>query len=125
MSTDSPTPDPEVESGEIIAINPEETSAAAEMEELFSGPEHHAKVLNNKQFQHDMEERKKYAEAAFKLTRLWVWFLIGSTAAQMVMSVFDVGLTENMFITLLTTTTISVLGVWALVGSYLFGKRKS
>ncbi|MCP8894312.1 hypothetical protein KYK29_05170 [Shinella daejeonensis] len=87
------------------------------------GPEHHAKVLNNEQFQQDMQERKKYAEAAFRLTHLWVWFLIGSTAAQMVMSIFDVGLTENMFITLLTTTTISVLGVWALVGSYLFGRR--
>lgn len=124
MSMDSPTPDPEVGSGEIIEINPDETSAAAEMEEVFSGPEHHAKVLNNKQFQQDMEERKKYAEAAFKLTRLWVWFLIGSTAVQMILSAFDKGLSEGMYITLLTTTTVSVLGVWALVGSYLFGRKR-
>ncbi len=124
MNTASPTPDPEVESGEIIAINPEETSAAAEKSEVFGGPEHDAKVLTNKQFAQDMDERKKYAEAAFNLTQLWVWFLIGSTAAQMVMSVFSLGLSEGMFITLLTTTTVSVLGVWALVGSYLFGRRR-
>jgi len=124
MSTESSASDPEVESGEIIQINPEETSAVAEKEETFGDPEHHAKVLTNKQFQQDMAERKKYAEAAFKLTRLWVWFLIGSTAFQMFLSIFDRGLSDSMFVTLLTTTTVSVLGVWALVGSYLFGKRK-
>lgn len=124
MSMDLPTTDPEVESGEIIAINPDETSAVAEKEETFGNPEHHAKVLTNRQFLQDMAERKKYADAAFKLTRLWVWFLIGSTALQMLLSIFEKGLSEAMFITLLTTTTISVLGVWALVGSYLFAKKK-
>jgi hypothetical protein len=124
MSTESPESDPLVASGEIIAINPEETSGAAEKEELFGNPDHHAKVLSNQQFRQDMAERKKYADAAFKLTRLWVWFLIGSTAVQMFLSIWGMGLSEAMFITLLTTTTISVLGVWALVGSYLFGKKK-
>jgi len=122
MSTDSQTPEREP-SEEIISINPEELSAAAEREGTFAGPEHHAKVLSNRQFQQDMEERKKYAEAAFKLTRLWVWFLIGSTALQMLASIWGWGLSELMFVTLLTTTTVSVLGVWALVGSYLFGKK--
>lgn len=98
MSTESPASDPEVESGEIIAINPDETSAVAEREETFGNPEHHAKVLNNKQFQQDMAERKKYADAAFKLTRLWVWFLICSTAMQMLLSIWGLGLSEAMFI---------------------------
>ena len=121
---DSPTPDPEVESGEIIEITPAETSAVAEKEDTFGDPETHAKVLTNRQFQQDMAERKKYALAAFQLTKLWVLFLIGSTAIQMVLSIWGKGLSETMFITLLTTTTVSVLGVWALVGSYLFGRKK-
>ena len=124
MSMDSRTPDPEVESGEIIAINPDKTSGTAEKEETFGDPEHHAKVLTNRQFLQDMAERKKYAVAAFKLTHLWVWFLIGSTAVQMALSLIDKGLSEAMFITLLTTTTASVLGVWALVGNYLFNKKR-
>lgn len=123
MSTDSQTPDEEESSDEIISIDPTELSPAAEREETFGGPEHHLKVLTNRQFQQDMKERKKYADAAFKLTRLWVWFLIGSTALQMLASIWGWGLSELMFVTLLTTTTVSVLGVWALVGSYLFGKK--
>lgn len=124
MNTDSQRPVEIQEQGEIIVIDPDTTSGSKERTQTFRPHDDERKGLENKQFSQDIRERKRYAVAAFRLTRLWVCFLIISTLLQFVFSAFGGGLTEGMYIALVTTTTASVLGVWALVGGYLFGVPK-
>ena len=105
----------------LIEVNPDTTSGALEKRDTFSSLQHQRAGLHNKQLSQDIRERKRYAVAAFRLTRTWVGFLIAATLLQFGLSIIGAGLTEAMFIALVTTTTVSVLGVWALVGGYLFG----
>lgn len=123
MSTDSTASalDDEAPSGPF-EINPEETSGRKEAVETFS---QHARFKQNinRQFRQDMLERRRYAKKAFELTRCWTIFLIAISFAQLGFSIFDKGLNELEFVTLVTTTTGSVLGVWFLVGKYLFEDR--
>jgi hypothetical protein len=124
LNTDSPKPVDIEGASELIIIDPDSTSGSKERKQTFAPHDDERKGLENKQFSQDIRERKRYAVAAFRLTRLWVCFLIISTLLQFVFSAFDSGLTEGMYIALVTTTTTSVLGVWALVGGYLFGFPK-
>lgn len=65
----------------------------------------------------DMDERKLYADRAFAITLVWVFFLVGITVAQFFKGVF--GLSDAQFVTVVTTTTASVFGFMFLVGRYL------
>ena len=67
----------------------------------------------------DMSERIFYADRAFLMACLWVGFIIILTLIQMLMSIWDNGLTDAQFVTVVTTTTASVFGFWMLVGRYL------
>lgn len=109
---------------DVIIVDPETTSGSREKRDTFATHEEERAGLENKQLSQDIRERKRYAIAAFRLTRIWVCFLIVSTFLQFFASFFKAGLTEGMYIALVTTTTASVLGVWALVGGYLFGFPK-
>ncbi|MEO1015436.1 MAG: hypothetical protein AAFX08_09655 [Pseudomonadota bacterium] len=123
VSTDLPTDQLDGEPGgpfEVDVKNPVIASVEGERQE-FESPEEENKYLHNKQFKQDIRERKRYAVAAFRLSSVWVCFLIIATMFQLVLSIWGKGLTEGMFIALATATTTSVLGVWALVGNYLFG----
>ncbi|WP_299437139.1 hypothetical protein [uncultured Rhodospira sp.] len=70
-----------------------------------------------------MEGRKKFAERAFAITVLWVFFLIALPFVQMVFSIWGIGLSDTQFATVVTTTTAAVFGFWALVGRYLFPNK--
>ena len=74
----------------------------------------------------DMEERIIYADRAFLITFIWVLFLMGFPIAQMWVRYHgSEGLTDASFVTVITTTTASVFGFWALVGRYLFEPKNS
>jgi hypothetical protein len=69
----------------------------------------------------DMGERLIYADRAFIMTFIWVIFLMVLPITQLaVRCAGKDGLSDPQFITVITTTTASVFGFWALVGRYLF-----
>lgn len=72
----------------------------------------------------DMSERIYYADRAFLVTLIWVFFLVGLTFAQMLASIWNHGLSDAQFVTVVTTTTASVFGFWLLVGNYLHRDKK-
>lgn len=93
-----------------------------EFEERFLGEERHKTlVIENRHREQEIEQRRVYAERAYGLTQTWVGFIIVVTSVQFALSVMDMGrLTPNEFIAVLTSTTASILGFWALVGRGLF-----
>lgn len=109
-------------------------SGDEELAEFFLTPEqkelHEAalreKTLLNQQFERDMRNREEYANKAFDLTVIWVCFILLLTAAQFlkgwVAKMFPgtLGLDPSEFIAVISSTTVTVLGFWLLVGRYLF-----
>lgn len=105
-----------------------------ELKDLFLTPEqkelHEAslreKTLLNQQFERDMRNREEYSSKAFDLTVIWVVFILLLTAAQFLRgwitraSGAPVGLESGEFIAVISSTTVTVLGFWLLVGRYLF-----
>jgi hypothetical protein len=109
---------------EGIVVDLDELSAADEKDD-FDDPESKRRTrLENDSFAQDMEERKRYALATFWITGLWVLFMAAATAAQMTLSVWDYGLSQASYITLMTSSTATVLGMWGIVGAYLFWRPK-
>ena len=86
----------------------------------------YAEVLKNRQYLRDMKNREEYANKAFALTVVWVCFILLLTALQFfkgwIIKVIGpvVGLDSNEFIAVISSTTVTVLGFWLLVGRYLF-----
>lgn len=97
-------------------------SGEAEREDLFTSESEKERLrLYNISFQQDIDERKRYARRAYKITKIWVWFLIGlSTFHLFCKVVWGRGFEATEFMTVVTTTTGSVFGFWWLVGRYLF-----
>lgn len=114
--------DEEIPSGPF-KIDPADASGETEAAELFSTEEDRFKRRVNDQFEQDMAERKRYANAAFLLTATWMAFLIAVTFGQWIGPFWGKGLGQAEFITICTTTTTSIVGVWYLVGKYLFEDR--
>lgn len=84
-----------------------------EEENLFSQGVSDPSDLNGvilKERVQDMSERIFYADRAF---------LVALTFAQMLASIWEHGLSDAQFVTVVTTTTASVFGFWLLVGNYL------
>lgn len=86
----------------------------------FDTPEEREKHLRNVNLEQDISERRKFADRSFKLTCLWVGFIILSTVAQFILNAIGRGLPTPDFIALITTTSAAVFGFWLLVGRYLF-----
>lgn len=98
-------------------------SGQEEEQFLFSNTVNHPTDLNSVILQErmqDMGERIIFADRAFLITFIWVIFLILLPLIQMIFSCWGKGLSDSQFITVVTTTTASVFGFWALVGRYLF-----
>tara|TARA_B100000446_G_scaffold160992_1_gene160198 strand:+ start:57 stop:467 length:411 start_codon:yes stop_codon:yes gene_type:complete len=108
-----------------LLIDRHPTGAKEALEE-FSSPEEEAKNLENRLRKQDLEQRKEYAERAYGLTQTWVGFIIVITVSQMTFSAMGIGhLESSEFIAVITTTTVTILGFWALVGRGLFGTHQS
>lgn len=101
----------------------DETPTGSEEEaNLFQAPVEDPSDLNpviKRERLQDMSERIFYADRAFLVTLIWVSFLVVMTFSQMLLSIYDHGLSDIQFVTVVTTTTASVFGFWLLVGNYL------
>lgn len=86
----------------------------------FETPEEREKHLRNINLAQDIAERRKFASRSFRLTYIWIIFIILSTIAQFVLNAMRRGLPVPDFIALITTTSAAVFGFWLLVGRYLF-----
>ena len=100
----------------IIRIDANPTGAK-EQADTFHGRTREAETS---QLEQNVQERRRFALRAYRMAQLWVWFLIIIVFIQMFFRIFNMGLHENEFITVVTTTTASVFGFWWLVGRYLF-----
>jgi len=103
---------------EPLSPNP---TGEAERQNFFKSEREKQRELLNLSLAQDIEERKRYARSAYKMTRIWVWFLIGISVLQLGARIWRGGGLETAeFIAVITTTTGSVFGFWWLVGRYLF-----
>lgn len=89
-----------------------------EEKELFS--REHLETLS---FEQDIKERKKFADRAYTITKIWVGFLVLLTGLQFFLKKAQFVLSEIEFNVVFSTTTASVLAFWYLVGKYLFNTR--
>lgn len=67
-----------------------------------------------------IHHREKFASHAYRITNIWIYFLIILTFFQFMGRIFAVGLDYKEFITVFTTTTAAVFGFGILVGKFLF-----
>jgi hypothetical protein len=86
----------------------------------FETPEEREKHLRNVNLEQDINERRKFASRSFRLTYVWIIFIILSTITQFILNAIGRGLPVPDFIALITTTSATVFGFWLLVGRYLF-----
>ncbi len=108
---------------ERVELDPD--PSGAEEFDFFSSEEERAKRLRNDSDLQDMKERIRYANNAYGITQAWVGFLIVITISQFSLKPLNMGLGTTEFVTVITTTTVSILGFWLLVGQYLFHRPKS
>lgn len=103
----------------------DETPSAAEEGYHFKYPnllvssEDTRDVLDNINYAQDITEKKRFAKFSYDISRPWVWMLVLVVAGQG-LKIFD--LEKEEFISVVTTTTASVLGISYIVGRYLFGQ---
>lgn len=82
-------------------------------------PEVQARLLKNADYRNDILEKKKFAKHAYRLNRIWIFFLIGVTVLQGT-HLFGFHVDRWGFRTIFVSTTASVFGFALLVGKYLF-----
>ncbi len=97
--------------GGVIRVDPSPT-AEKEAEDFSNNPEINRKRLSNQQYEQDIAERKKYAQQAFLVTKLWSGALITIVLAQMGLSIGGWGLEKEVFITVIASTTAAMFGFW-------------
>jgi hypothetical protein len=116
---ESPASPPPYSAGEeTLSSNP---TGEAELQNIFQSEQEKQRALANQSLAQDINERKRYARRSYKITKIWVWFLIGISMLQFVAKVWlGRGLETAEFIAVITSTTASVFGFWLLVGRYLF-----
>jgi hypothetical protein len=114
----SGNPPPYSTGEEPLSLNP---TGEAERQDIFKSEQEKERELTNLSLAQDINERKRYARRSYKITRIWVWFLIAMSISQLATRIiFARGLETAEFIAVITTTTGSVFGFWWLVGRYLF-----
>lgn len=81
------------------------------------------KVIENKKLKSEIAEREKYARRIFRLIVGWLAFVglivVADGVCEPIFG-FSFNLSDAVLITLITTTTASVLGLFIVVISYLF-----
>ena len=101
---------------------PRVPSPEAESKETFSLEDEHKKYKNH-DLRSDIKLKRSYFSQTRKITKNWVCFIICAASLQFVARLFGRGLEAAEFIALITTTTATLVGFWAIVGAYLFPKR--
>ena len=76
-----------------------------------------AKKLDNDIKEQDKDERKTYAERSFSLVSLWLLLIM---VIMIAIGLDKMHFSDNVIITLLTTTTVEVIGIYFIVSRYLF-----
>ena len=83
------------------------------------------KKLINKALRQDIKERKKYAKSIFFLIIGWLVSVFAILILQGFGKILCFELSESIAITLITGTTINILGIFIIVVNYLFKKGKN
>lgn len=81
------------------------------------------KRYQNHDLKSDIRLKRTYFSVTRKITRYWILFIVVASALQLLARVFERGWEASEFIALITTTTATLVGFWAIVGAYLFPKR--
>lgn len=98
------------------------TPSASEEQKIFL-LDAEKKRYQNHDLKSDIRLKRSYFSVTRKITRYWVCFIILASASQFVARWFNQGWEAPEFIALITTTTATLVGFWAIVGAYLFPKR--
>jgi hypothetical protein len=81
-----------------------------------------SKKLDNDIKEQDKDERRLYAYRVFALIAIWlacvILIVVGAGSGNLHYS-------DTVMVTLLTTTTANVIGLFAIVNGYLFGTKKT
>ncbi len=102
---------------EVVRPEPEVADRAnAEVDE-----EKRKKQLDNDGLAQDMDERKLYAHRIFVLVCMWLFLVSLVFVAD---GNGNLHYSDSVIITLLTTTTANVIGLFILVTKYLFNPKK-
>lgn len=80
------------------------------------------KKLANDVTEQDKNERKVYANLSFTLVAMWLVMVLVIFVA---IGKGDLYYSENVIITLLTTTTINIIGIFLIVARYLFPTKNT
>ena len=110
----------------IVLLDPSPTGGEEE-DNLFRSPVYSPEDLNDVILQErlqDMGERVLFADRAFVITGLWVIYLMALPLLQMALSIWHHGLSNEQFIAVVTSTTVSIFGFWVIVARYLFPLRE-
>lgn len=111
--------------GDAETVEIDRDPSPEEERDALLSENHRSYKLDNDLREQDLNQRQEYAERAYALTQTWVGFLIVVTLTQITLAALEIGhLTAPEFIAVLTTTTATILGFWALVGRGLFHVAK-
>jgi cytosine/uracil/thiamine/allantoin permease len=119
LSGIAPAPPPEAPLPEQPIVE-FDTAPTGEREAAEFSTEEERQRLRIRSLAQYIRERRRYAIAAYRVTRSWVCFLITISVLQLGARMFGRGLETAEFIAVVTSTTASVFGFWWLVGRYLF-----
>jgi hypothetical protein len=113
-----------IENEEVFKIAPEDMDMAFRVEELRSKRlEYSLKEEELKGQQQDRDERKDYANKIYILLIIFL-FIVFAIIALVGSSRYSFYLSDKVLITILTTASVNVIGIFAIVIRYLF-KDKS
>jgi hypothetical protein len=114
--TTTPFPNPASLLVDQVAAAP---TAPGSYEERAFYEKHRLEIANSSQ---NMEERKRYAEGIFGFTCVWCLFL---AIVLIGIGTEDLRLSDQVLITLITSTTVNVFVFFTYVTKYLFNESKS
>jgi hypothetical protein len=103
-----------------LFLAPQERLESTENDLILKGQELHRQQLNEQDIEDRKQlraQRKSYADKLFRLIAFWLFglFLLLAMAGWEV-----VRFSDSVLITYLTTTTVTVLGLFAIVAKWLF-----
>jgi len=115
------SPSPKKEEGDFIPID-RNPSPEKEEKENFTLEEEHQRYKNH-DLKSDIKLKRAYFSVTRKITRYWIGFIMIASLLQYCARLFEKGFVSTEFIALITTTTATLVGFWAIVGAYLFPRR--
>jgi hypothetical protein len=101
---------------EASNVNPADANKAI-AEQKFYGKSHKEELKGRKQ---DRKERKVYANLTFTLISIWLTLILVTFIA---IGQKRLEYSDSVIITLLTTTTVEVIGLFIIIAKYLFPSK--